>query len=121
MSLNPDTIRLEALEAALSRFAEGLAERGLITFEQAACVFASIEDTTEFIPGEHEPEYDPYDDTPLWLMVMEKEMADRIAQIEGVMATLRDLSDEQLKEWFEYAEDRYESQRIEEMERRFGC
>lgn len=121
MSLNPDTIRLEALEAALETFAQGLAERGLITFAQAACVFASIEDTTAFIPGESEPEYDPYDDPPLWLMVMEREMADRIRKIESVMAELRDLSDELLVEWFEYAEDRYESQRIEEMERRFGA
>lgn len=119
--LDPDSIKLEALEDALSKYADSLADRGLITHEQAACVFASIEDTTAFIPGESEPEIDPYDDKPLWLMVMEKEMHERMAKIESVMAELRDLSDEMLAEWFEYAEDRYDSQRIEEMERRCGA
>lgn len=118
--MNPDTIKLEALERALSKFAEGLAERGLITFEQAACVFAGVEETTAFIPGEHEPENDPYDDPPGWLMVMEREMADRMAKIESIMATLRNLSEEELVEWFEDAESQYESHRIQEQESRFG-
>lgn len=117
--MNPETIKLEALEAALEKFAQGLAERGLITFEQAACVFVGIEETTAFIPGEHEPENDPYDDKPAWVIVMEREMADRMAQIESVMATLRDLSEKELKEWFEDAEERYDSYRIDYAEARY--
>lgn len=119
--LNPDTIKLEALEDALERFARGLADRGLITPEQAACVFAGVEETTAFIPGEHEPDHDPYSDIdkPTWLMVMEKEMADRMAKIESIMADLRGMTDEQLVWWFEDSEDQYESQRIEEAEARY--
>ena len=119
--MNVDSIKLEALEAALVRFAEGLAERGLITFRQAACVFVGIDETNAFIPGEHEPEYDPYDDAPDWLLVMEKEMAERMVALEQRIETLSDLSDRDLVWWFEEAEDDYDAERISEAERRMGC
>lgn len=119
--MNVDSIKLEALEAALVRFAENLAERGLITFRQAACVFVGIDETNAFIPGEHEPEYDPYDDSPDWLLVMEREMVDRMLSIEARIELLSSFSEADLVWWFEEAEDDYDSEREAEAERRMGC
>jgi len=119
--LNPDTVKLEALEDALAKYADSLAERGVITHRQAACVFVGIDETTAFIPGEHEPEYDPYDDKPDWLLVMERDMADRMAALENLMALFRDMAEAELVDWFEDAEDRYECELIEAAERRVGA